>query len=259
MIESNEKKEDINEIESHLEDERLKYRKSDMLSKEMDAKSEAPIYLFKVRKLGLKGYTHKNRLLYITPEKICYYQMIEKNDKTQYFLGLLNSLYRVIKNNEYDQEKYKKMIEAFKYLPEEEKKLKHSFKNYEIVMQENISSFKKAPIKVINLDVKNEQEKSQPQNYWIMETGDDCFRKTVFESQKAILNYLNNASLKTNEKEDFSTNFATNKRLENTSTDYDRNTKNNLNNEFSYMKSLQYDENFEFTKKKKNKDKVCSY
>ena len=253
MIESNEKKEDINEIESHLEDERLKYRKSDMLSKEMDAKSEAPIYLFKVRKLGLKGYTHKNRLLYITPEKICYYQMIEKNDKTQYFLGLLNSLYRVIKNNEYDQEKYKKMIEAFKYLPEEEKKLKHSFKNYEIVMQENISSFKKAPIKVINLDVKNEQEKSQPQNYWIMETGDDCFRKTVFESQKAILNYLNNASLKTNEKEDFSTNFATNKRLENTSTDYDRNTKNNLNNEFSYMKSLQYDENFEFTKKKKIK------
>ena len=63
MIESNEKKEDNNEIESHLEDEGLKYKKSDMLSKEMDAKSDAPIYLFKLRKLSLKGYTHKSRLL----------------------------------------------------------------------------------------------------------------------------------------------------------------------------------------------------
>ena len=75
--------------------------------------------------------------------------MIGKNEKTQYFLGLLNSLYRVITNNEYDQEKYKKMIEAFNNLPEEEKKLKHSFKNYEIIMQEKFLLLKKPLLKLL--------------------------------------------------------------------------------------------------------------
>lgn len=245
-----------NNIDNNSEDsinERRKLAKSELSTKDLFDKSEVPTYLFKVRKLGEKGITKKTRLLYITPEKACYYKMIEKNDKTQHFLNLLNSLYRVIKNNEYDQGIYKKMINAFKYLPENEKVLKHSFLNYEIEVQDQISSFKKAPIKIINLDVKNEQEKEQPQNYWIMETGDDCFRKTVLDSQKAILNYLNNTSIKSNEKEDFSTNLTTNKK--GNTTDFDRNTKSNINNnEFSYMKNFQEeDDNYEIPKKRKTK------
>jgi len=244
-----------NNIDNNTEDsdEKRKLAKSAELStKELFDKSEVPTYLFKVRKLGEKGYTKKTRLLYITPEKACYYKMIEKNDRTQHFLSLLNSLYTVIKNNEYDPDIYKKMVTAFKYLPEKDKVLKHSFLNYDIEVQDKISSFKKAPIKIINLDVKNEEEKEQPQNYWIMETGDDCFRKTVLDSQKAIINYLNNASVKSNEKEDFSTNLTTNKK--GTTTEFDKNTKSNNNYEFSYLKSFQQEnDSFEIPKKKKTK------
>ena len=265
MIETNEEKEDnnndFNDINSNSEEYnniQEKKRQIEISSKELQFKSEKPIFLFRVRKLGVKGFTHKTRLLYITPEQICYYKMIEKNEKTLDFLDLLNSLYRVIKNNEYDQLIYKKMIEAFKLLPNEEKVLKHSFTKYDIIIQDNISSFKKAPIKVINLDVKNEQEKSQPENYWIMETGYECFRKTVMDSKKAILNYKHNsASLKSNEneKEELSTYFQTTRKFETLTTDNDKNIKNNnINNEFSYMKNIIYDDDsYEIPKKKKSK------
>ena len=260
MIESsNEQKEEtnnnnnFNDRETHSDesiDERRNYAQNDFSTKDLFAKSEVPTFLFKVRKLGLKGYSHKTRLLYITPEKISYYVMVEKNDKTQHFLNLLNSLYTVITNNEFDKKKYRKVIDAFKYLPEKEKKLKHSFFNYEINIQDNISSFKKAPIKIVNLDVKNEQEKELPQNYWIMETDNECFRQTVMDSQKIILNYLNSESEKSNEKEDFSTNLTTNKK---NITENDKNTRNNYNNnEFSYMKNIP-EEDFEIPKKKKTK------
>ena len=150
-------------------------------------KNQLPIFLFKVKKLGQKGITHKTRLLYLTPEKISYYQMIEKKEKTQNFLNLLNSIYRVIKNNDYDKQIYKRMLDAFKALPPSEKIMKQSFKNYEIEELKEAGSFKKAPIKVINLDVKNEQEKLNPKNYWIMETGYDFFRKRITDYQKNIL------------------------------------------------------------------------
>ena len=245
----------INEMESisgEFKDDKMKNGKNERSEKNLDEKMEPPAFLFKVRKLGVKGFTHKTRLLYITPERICYYQMIEKNERTQSFLELLNNLYRVIKNNEYDQIIYRKMIEAFKFLPEEEKRMKHSFTNYDIVEQGRISSFKIAPIKIINLDVKKEEEKSQPQNYWIMETGNECFRKTVFDSQKIISNYLNNNYLKSNEKEEISTNFATTKKLE-MSNEYERKI-NNLSNEFSYMRN-NFDE--DIPKKKKSKTRYA--
>ena len=233
MIESSDQKE--NEIESHLEEETIKFENTKMLVKEMNAKANIPKFVFKVKKLGVKGYTHKTRLLYITPVKISYYYMVEKNEKTQNFLSILNSLYRVIKNNEYDKQKYKQMVEAFEQLPDDQKTLKHSFKKYEILVQEHISSFKKAPIKIINLDKKHEQErKTQSQEFWIMETGDECFRKTVIESQKIIQNYNN--SLNDKEKEEISTNYITTRRMDITSAD--QNTKN-MNKEFSYMRNLE--------------------
>ena len=245
MIESRQQK--YNEIESNLEEESMKYENTKMLIEEMNAKANIPKFVFKVKKLGVKGYTHKTRLLYITPEKISYYYMVEKNEKTQKFLNLLNSLYKVIKNEEYDKDLYKEMVEEFDSLPDDQKVLKHSFKKYEILTQDNFSSFNKAPIRINNLEKKNENEKkkTKTQDFWIMETGDECFRKAVFDSQKVIENYLNNISLKNKEKEDMSTNFATNRRIEMAST----NTKYN-NREFSYMKSLHYDFYDEIPKKK---------
>ena len=69
-----------------------------------------------------------------------------------------------------------------------------------------------------------------------METDNECFRQTVMDSQKIILNYLNSESEKSNEKEDFSTNLTTNKK---NITENDKNTRNNYNNnEFSYMKNI---------------------
>lgn len=130
------------------------------------------------------------------------------------------------------------MDEEFDTLPDEQKVLKHSFRKYEIFVQDNFSSFNKAPIKINNLEKKNENEnkKAKTQNFWIMETGDEYFRKTVFDSQKVIENYLNNISLKNKEKEDMSTNFTTNRRLEMASTNA-KNTKNFFNLDY-YMQLL---------------------
>ena len=205
--------------------------------KDLEFKSDVPIFLFRVIKLGVKGFSHKRRLLYITPEKICYYKMVERNEKTKNFLDLLNNLYSIIKNNEYVQENYRNVVEAFKNLPEEEKIIKHSFTKYEIDDQIHTSSFKKAPIKVVNLGVKSEQEKNQPQNYWIMETEYECFRKAVMNSQKVISDYKQENSIKNKEQEEMSTYFITNnKKIE--TTEYDKNTKTIYSNEFSYMKTL---------------------
>ena len=170
-----------------------------------------PMFLFKVKKLGQKGFTHKTRLLLITPEKISYYQMVDKKEKNQKFLDLLNSLYRVIKNNTYDKQIYKKMLDAFIALPNEEKKIKSSFKTYEIEEYKEESSFKKAPIKVINLDVKTEQEKNNPKNYWIMETGYGFFRDEILEvKQKFKMNYLEDSEISLENNKEKSTKIMTN-------------------------------------------------
>ena len=152
-------------------------------------KDESPMFLFKVKKLGKKGYTHKSRLLLITPEGISYYQMIEKNEKTQNFLNVLKSLYRVIKNNEFDKNIFKKMIEAFKALPEKEKIKKQTFKRYEIADLEEYGSFKKAPIRIENLDVKNPQERASVHNFWIMEARYDFCRRAIKDAKRICENY----------------------------------------------------------------------
>ena len=155
---------------------------------------EKPMFLFKVKKLGKKGYTHKSRLLFITPENISYYQMVDKKEKNQNFLNLLNSLYRVIKNNDYDHPTYKKMLEAFIALPKEEKILKGSFKTYDIVELNEYGSFKKAPIRIVNLDVPK-QEQTNTRNFWIMEAREVCFRNKIMESKKIITDYLEDSEM----------------------------------------------------------------
>jgi len=183
-------------IDSHEEDE----YSDDIFSPKgrKSVKGQVPFFLFKVKKLGKKGITHKTRLLYISPKKICYYQMVDKKEKNQKFLDLLNSLYKVIKNNDYDKQIYKKMIDAFKALPEEEKIEKHSFEKYEIneLPLEEAGSFQKAPFKVVSNDVKTEQEKSNSENYWIMEARYDFFRKKIIaESQKYNSNNLDDSEI----------------------------------------------------------------
>ena len=186
------------------------YSENEYSLKKGKKKSEKPMFLFKVKKLGMKGITHKTRLLLITPEEICYYQMVDKKEKNQKFLNILNRLYLVIKNNEYDLEKNKELLDAFMELPQEEKKIKRSFKNYEIIDLEEYGSFKKAPIKITNLDVQNEEDKLNPINYWIMETGSDFFRKAIMESHKKISNYIEESEYNITNNNEISTKIMTN-------------------------------------------------
>jgi hypothetical protein len=44
--------------------------KHEISNKDLEFKADVPVFLFRVRKLGEKGFTHKTRLLFITPEKI---------------------------------------------------------------------------------------------------------------------------------------------------------------------------------------------
>ena len=152
-------------------------------------KNEPPMFIFKVKKLGKKGVTHKSRLLMLSQDGISYYQMVEKNEKTQNFLNLLKSLYRVIKNNDFDKQIFKKMNDAFKALPEKDKILKQNFKHYDIFDLEEYGSFKKAPIQVVNLDAQDTQAKNNSQNFWIMETNYDFFRKAINEAKKICDDY----------------------------------------------------------------------
>ena len=140
-----------------------------------------------MKKLGKKGYSHKSRILYISEEGISYYAMIENNKNTKNFLDSLNSLYTVLKNNTFDKYTFYQVVKYFKQIKPEEKKLKGFFSQYEIKSNEPISSFTKAPIRIYN--VKANINRDDPENYWIMETKADCFRKAIKDAKKQIENY----------------------------------------------------------------------
>ena len=216
------------------------YSENEYSLKKGKKKSEKPMFLFKVKKLGMKGITHKTRLLLITPEEICYYQMVDKKEKNQKFLNILNRLYLVIKNNEYDLEKNKELLDAFMELPQEEKKIKRSFKNYEIIDLEEYGSFKKAPIKITNLDVQNEEDKLNPINYWIMETGSDFFRKAIMESHKKISNYIEESEYNITNNNEISTKIMTNniksQKTDDNIIDLEKGTKLLINNDIHIQK-----------------------
>ena len=191
---SNEKKSENNSIilsnEKNSSENEINLNNNDNNIENFQPQKKSLEFIFKVKKLGKKGYSHKSRILFINKDGISYYQMVEKNSNTKNFLEILNSLYRVIKNNDYDHDLYNKLINEWKNLPEKEKKLKSYFQKYEIQKQEKISSFNKAPIKIVNLDARTEKEKKSPENFWIMETKEECFKKTIKEAKKMINDFI---------------------------------------------------------------------
>ena len=192
--ETNEKKSENNSIilsnEKNSSENEINLNNNDNNIENFQPQKKSLEFIFKVKKLGKKGYSHKSRILFINKDGISYYQMVEKNSNTKNFLEILNSLYRVIKNNDYDHDLYNKLINEWKNLPEKEKKLKSYFQKYEIQKQEKISSFNKAPIKIVNLDARTEKEKKSPENFWIMETKEECFKKTIKEAKKMINDFI---------------------------------------------------------------------
>ena len=140
---------------------------------------EIPEFVFSVIKLGKRGFSHKNRILYITKDFVAYYRMVEKNENTKDFLDCLKNLYANIPKDELDQEKLREVAKKFKNLPDEEKQLKCSFSKYVISISENVSSFKKAPITVRKAE---ERDLTNPTNFWVMETRDEVFRKQILNA-----------------------------------------------------------------------------
>ena len=112
--------------------------------------------------------------------------MVENNKDTKNFLDSLTSLYTVLKNNTYDKNTYNQVVKNFRNLNPKYKKLKGFFQKYEIKSNEPISSFTKAPIRIFNADLNIDRD--DPNNYWIMETKAECFRKDIKDAKKTIEN-----------------------------------------------------------------------
>ena len=144
---------------------------------------EIPEFVFSVIKLGKRGFSHKNRLLYITKDFISYYKFVEKNENTKEFLDCLKNVYQIKPGDKLDPSKLRELVKKFKNLPDQEKRLKCSFNKYIISISENVSSFKKAPITVRNAE---ERDFTNPTNFWVMETRDIIFREQILESPLII-------------------------------------------------------------------------
>jgi hypothetical protein len=144
---------------------------------------DLPEFVFSVIKLGKLGFSHKKRILHISVEGISYYRMVSKNDRTKDFLDCLNNIYEVRSGETIDQYKLKDLAQKFKNLPEEEKKIKSTFRKYHIITSENVSSFKTAPITVRNDE---ETDLTNPSSYWIMETREMIFRELILKAQYII-------------------------------------------------------------------------
>ena len=144
---------------------------------------EIPEFVFSVIKLGKRGFSHKNRLLFITKDFISYYRMVDKNENTKEFLDCLKSIYGSEPKTELDQDKLRELVKKFKNLPEKEKELKCSFNKYTISISENVSSFEKAPITVKNAE---ERDFTNPTNFWVMETRDLLFREQILKAPLII-------------------------------------------------------------------------
>ena len=171
-----------NDSSSEEQEESSESSESGNVSKS-SPEDEIPEFIFSVIKLGKRGFSHKNRLLYITKDGISYYVMVESNEFTKEFLDLLKDIYSIRKGENLDRDKMRDLVRQFKKLPEEEKKEKYHFQNYEISISEPVSSFKIAPITVRN---KEERDLTNPTNFWIMETRDEIFRNLILEAKNII-------------------------------------------------------------------------
>ena len=161
-----------NENSDSGEQNRLKIYSSD----------DIPEFVFSVIKLGRRGFSHKNRILYISKDGISYYPMVEKNENTKDFLECLKNLY-LVRTGDIDPDKLKELAQKFKNLPDEEKKLKCFFNKYKISISDNVSSFKKAPITVRNIE---DKDLTNPTNFWVMETRDVRFREMILKAPLII-------------------------------------------------------------------------
>ena len=93
-------------------------------------KDESSDYVFKVIKLGRRGFSHKERILKLSREGIEYYCMPDNNRFTKEFYESLEKIYTSKSFEDKTLGKFKTLADIFNRIPENEKKLKNSFDNY---------------------------------------------------------------------------------------------------------------------------------
>ena len=147
-------------------------------------------FVFKVTKLGRKGYSHKERILRLTKKGIGYYVMLDNNRFTKEFLDEMQKVYTSKKVEDKTFYKFKVLGEMFSRIPENEKKLKNKFENYGLkITGDNPSVPKESSFTVINLE--NQEEPQNPDNFWIMDAGDEIIRNYIFQASKKLLQGIN--------------------------------------------------------------------
>ena len=146
-------------------------------------------FVFKVNKLGKRGFSNKERILRITKSGIEYYVMLSNNRFTKEFLDEMKNIYTLKKFDDKTLSKFKTLGEMFNRIPENEKKLKNKFENYSLkITEDNPSVPKESSFTVYNL--KN-QEAPNPDNTWIMDAGEEMIRNLIFQASKKLLQGIN--------------------------------------------------------------------
>ena len=146
-------------------------------------------FVFKVNKLGKRGFSNKERILRITKSGIEYYVMLSNNRFTKEFLDEMKNIYTLKKFDDKTLSKFKTLGEMFNRIPENEKKLKNKFENYSLkITDDNPSVPKESSFTVYNL--KN-QEDPNPDNTWIMDAGEEMIRNLIFQASKKLLQGIN--------------------------------------------------------------------
>ena len=145
-------------------------------------------FVFKVNKLGKRGFSNKERILRITKSGIEYYVMFSNNRFTKEFLDEMENIYTK-KFEDKTLSRFKILGEMFNRIPENEKKLKNKFENYSLkITEDNPSVPKESSFTVYNL--KN-QEDPNPDNTWIMDAGEEMIRNLIFQASKKLLQGIN--------------------------------------------------------------------
>ena len=157
-------------------------------------KDESTDYVFKVIKLGRRGFSHKERILKLSREGIEYYCMPDNNRFTKEFYESLEKIYTSKSFEDKTLGKFKTLADIFNRIPENEKKLKNSFDNYILNPTDSDSSTQRG----CTFTVYNASKKdyTNADNFWIMDAGEEIIRNHIFRASSKILQNLDEPKIK---------------------------------------------------------------
>ena len=190
-------------------------------------------FIFRVKKLGKKGFSHKPRILLINRNGITYYAMIEKNSATEGFLRDLQSNTINVVGEEYNEDTFFQLASSFRNLPQKYIKEKGHFDDYEVEKIDKISSFDKCPVKITNNDKKDEGTLG---DVWYLETYKETFRDAIMRAKDRIIEnskQINMDESQTNNEKD-------NTNQQNNQTDEQKNKEKYIKTEFKEKDKIHF-------------------